>query len=115
VSKIPGDVSSSGADERLLYHISYNIPGILRQEMEALQLMLEGRLDAYGKGNSRFDRNHLQAARHIQLLGHKTSLCQYLRLAQEKRGATLLLIQALESLNSSMMRFFQLPFHRYRQ
>ena len=89
-------VSNSGAEGSLLCQVGRNLPSILRKEVEALAVMIEeGRLDAYYKENSRFDRNYQAAAKYFDLLGHKNPHLTILEIGSGTGGATLPILEAL--------------------
>ncbi|RFU23814.1 hypothetical protein B7463_g12524, partial [Scytalidium lignicola] len=104
-------VSSSGAEGDLLVHIGRHLVPIIQKKRGALDLMLEkGRLDAYYRDNSRFDRNYKQAVRYLDLLGHKNPNMSILEIGSGTGGFTLPTLQALTDKDTGLPRFGSLAF-----
>ena len=91
-------LKEGGAEADLLVHMGRNLAAIIRQERDALVLMMEeGRLDRYHGQNARLERNYGQLARYLSLAAHKNPGLRILEIGAGTGGATLPVLQALSS------------------
>ncbi|KAH8883107.1 putative polyketide synthase [Thozetella sp. PMI_491] len=104
-------VSNMDAEGDLLVHIGKNLVPIIQNRQDALALMIEeGRLDAYYRDNTRFDRNYKQAARYLDLVGRKNPNISILEIGSGTGGATLPILQTLTDGDTGVCHFGKFTF-----
>ena len=110
-ARIIDEVKTSGAEGNLLDHIGQNLPLILTKEAEPLSLMMEdGRLDKYLSGSPRLLRNYTQAAKYVDLLGHKNPHMTVLEIGAGFGNATWPILQSLGGADDDIPRFGKYDF-----
>lgn len=98
-------VGASGAEGALLCQVGQHLPNILAREVEALAIMVEeGRLDAYYRENTRFDRNYRAATKYFDLLAHKNPHLKILEIGAGTGGATLPIMEAIGGRDAELPR-----------
>jgi NADPH:quinone reductase-like Zn-dependent oxidoreductase/ubiquinone/menaquinone biosynthesis C-methylase UbiE len=111
VDRLLDSVSSSGAEGDLLVHVGRNLVPIIEGQRDALELMLEGgRLDAFYRDHSRFDRNYQQATRYLKLAGHKKPDMSILEIGSGTGGASLPVLKALTNDDTGIHHFGSFAF-----
>ena len=66
------EVETLGTEGKLLCHVGGNLPRILREEVDALQLQKENsHLNSYFSDTTLICRKYKQAAKYLDMLGHK--------------------------------------------
>ena len=110
-ARVINEVKNSGAEGNLLDHIGQNLPLILTKEAEPLSLMMEdGRLDKYLSGSPRLLRNYIQAAKYLDLLGHKNPHMTVLEIGAGFGNATWPILQSLSGADADIPRFGKYDF-----
>lgn len=105
------NVRRSGAEGDLLVHIGKNLVPIIRQEHEALELMLEeGRLERYYRNNPRFNRNCMQAARYLRLMGHKSPSMSICEIGAGTGSGTMPILRCLTDKDTGLCQFGSFTF-----
>lgn len=111
VEQLLDKVSAAGAEGDLLVHIGRNLVPVIDGSRDALELMIEeGRLDAFYRDHSRFDRNYQQAARYLRLAGHKNPYMSILEIGSGTGGASLPILKALTDDDTGVCSFSKFTF-----